>query len=62
LHRDAEPLSLTVRIEVNDLMEVLDLLRHKLHEATLARVIHHPPPTGRHPDNPEENDHDHDDR
>jgi hypothetical protein len=50
MQREAEPLALTLRIEVNNLMEVNDLLRHKLHEATLARVIHGPPQTS----NPEE--------
>jgi len=43
MQRLAGVLSLTIRIEVNNLMEVNDLLRHKLHAETLSRVIHHPP-------------------
>ena len=39
LHDRADDLPLTVRIEFSNLQEVLDLLRHKLHEATLDRVV-----------------------
>jgi len=35
----AEDAPLTIRIEVNNLQEVMDLLRFKIREATLARVI-----------------------
>lgn len=36
----ATPLPLPIRVEVANLQEVLDLLRHKLREETLRRVIH----------------------
>jgi hypothetical protein len=38
----AAELPLTIQIEVNNLDEVNDLLRHKLHEEVLRRVIEPP--------------------
>lgn len=36
----AADLPLTIRIEINNLQEVLDLLRHKFREETLRGVLH----------------------
>lgn len=35
----AQALPLPIRIQLNNAIEELDLLRHRLHEATLMRVI-----------------------
>jgi hypothetical protein len=43
MQRTAAVLPLTIQLEVNNLQEVNDLLRFKLHEETLAGVIHGPP-------------------
>jgi hypothetical protein len=43
MQRIAAALPLTIQLEVNNLQEVTDLLRFKLHEETLAGVIHAQP-------------------
>jgi hypothetical protein len=44
LRNVAAGLPRAIRIQLNNAIEEADLLRHRLHEATLARVIHKPPP------------------
>lgn len=48
----ASVLPMEIRIEVNNLQEVLDLLRHKIREATLCKIIHSPPPIEAKPPQP----------